>query len=484
MQGRCTPEVLAGAKRIHVMGLCGTAMGTFAGMLKGQGVEVRGSDAGAYPPMSDLLAEWGIDIMLGYRPENLDWNPDLVIVGNVIRRTNPEAEAVRSRGLPYVSFPEAFGERFLATRHPVVLTGTHGKTTTTTLTAWLLEEGGLDPTMLVGGAALNFGASFKLGAGAHVVVEGDEYDTAYFDKVPKFVHYRPQTAVITNIEFDHADIYRDVEHIEGEFARFVDLIGPDGRLLYWAGDERASRVASRAACPVQSYAIGDGDAYWRAVSVSESRSGTTFTLLREGEPVGRLTTPLFGDHNLQNTLAAVGVAMGEGVSLDAIEAALPRFLSVKKRQELKGEVDGIWVMDDFAHHPTAVRATVSAVKRRFEGGRLFCCFEVESNTSRRRIFQADYPSAFDGAHAVLFCKPLEKKDNLPPEERIDLDAVVAAIRKRGALAELIAEVDDIVAWLTPRLEPGDVVLGMSGRHFYGLHAKVLEALRKRSEQNR
>ncbi|MFT7626180.1 MAG: UDP-N-acetylmuramate: L-alanyl-gamma-D-glutamyl-meso-diaminopimelate ligase, partial [Myxococcota bacterium] len=462
LEVRCTPEHLASARRVHVMGVCGTAMGTFAGMLKSRGYEVRGSDTAFYPPMSDLLAEWNIPTMQGYQADNLDWKPDLVVVGNVIRRTNPEAIAMRERGLPHVSFPEAFGTLFLEGRHPVVITGTHGKTSTTALTAFLLREGALDPTLLVGGVPLDFGASFVLGTGDHVVVEGDEYDTAYFDKVPKFVHYRPQTAVITNIEFDHADIYRDIEHIQGEFDGFARLLPAAGRLLYWSGSERATRAAKHAQCKTESY--GAPDAWWRAEDVEETPQHTQFTLWRGPEVVGRATAPLFGPHNIQNAVAALGIAIGLGVPSDRAFEALSRFRNVKKRHEIKGVAAGVTVIDDFAHHPTAVRATVAAVRRRFAEGRLFCCFEIESNTSRRKVFQDEYPPAFEGADAVLFCKPLAKADSLPLELRIDLGEVCRQLEQRDIEAHLIPEVPDMVRWLVDRVRPGDVVLGMSGRH--------------------
>ncbi|MFT5431594.1 MAG: UDP-N-acetylmuramate: L-alanyl-gamma-D-glutamyl-meso-diaminopimelate ligase, partial [Myxococcota bacterium] len=461
---RCSPETLNSARRVHIMGVGGSAMGTFAGMLTAQGIEVRGSDAGCYPPMSDLLAGWGIEVMVGYRAENLDWNPDLVIVGNVIRAVNPEAVAMRDRGIPHVSFPEAFAGKFLEGRHSIVISGTHGKTTTTSLTAWLLEHAELAPGVLVGGVPRNFGTSFRLGEGDHFVVEGDEYDTAYFDKVPKFLHYRPRTAVITNIEFDHADIYPDVDAIEREFVKLVALLPADGRLLYYGGCERATRVAQQAPCPAWSYGVGLGD--WQANNLVVHPGGTRFTV---SSPLGdfEIDCPLFGEHNIQNALAALAIARLEGVSVETLIAGLLAFKNVKKRHEVKGIEDGVTVIDDFAHHPTAVRETVRAVRERYPQGRLWCCFEVESNTSRRRIFQDAYPPAFDGADAVLFCKPHEKADNLPPDERISLTEVSAALEARGIEAHLIEEVADIVDWLASRVAAPDVVLGMSGRHFHG-----------------
>jgi len=457
------------------MGVCGSAMGTFAGMLVERGVEVRGSDAACYPPMSDQLAALGIEVMLGYQAENLDWNPDFVVVGNVIRRTNPEAVSMRERGLPHTSFPKAFSELLLQDSHPIVVTGTHGKTTTTSLTAWLMTAGEHDPGMMVGGIPLNFGCSFLLGSGKFFVIEGDEYDTAYFDKVPKFVHYKPVTGIITNIEFDHADIYPDVDAIETEFTKFAELIPSDGKLIYWAGCERATRVAQRASCPVESYGVGTGD--WQATNISMNESGTRFQLRHKHKTLGWFTSPLHGNFNLQNAIAALAATISNGMDASTAAGGLQKFKGVKKRQEIKGVVSGITVIDDFAHHPTAVKCVVSAMLERFPNARLWCCFEVESNTSRRRIFQDAYPPAFRGAHCVLFCKPLAKADNLPEEERLSLSEVVAQLETQGTQAQVIPEVDDIVRWLVPQLQKGDVVLGISGRHFYGLHDKILAAIR-------
>jgi UDP-N-acetylmuramate: L-alanyl-gamma-D-glutamyl-meso-diaminopimelate ligase len=484
-------DTLRNAKRIHILGIAGTAMGTFAGMLKARGLDVRGSDAAAYPPMSDQLAAQGIPLMLGYAPENLDWGPDFVIVGNVIRQVNPEATAMRERGLPHASFPEAFGHLFLQDRRPIVVTGTHGKTTTTSLIAWLLEHGGKRPGLFVGGVPLNFGRSFRLGDGTPFVVEGDEYDTAYFDKAPKFLHYAPQVGVITNIEFDHADIFANVEVIEGWFERFAKLLPPGGRLVVHGTDARAGRAAASAACPVETYgrgpalrAAGLEAPTWRAEDVSLNGDGATFRLWAGDRDLGVFQSPLPGLHNVDNAVAALAVVLGDGLSADMAREGLGLFKSVKKRQEIKGIVHGITVIDDFAHHPTAVRETVSAISARYvrqPGARLFCCFEVESNTSRRRVFQDDYPPAFAGATAVLFCKPLDKPDNLPEEARLQLPEVVRSLESMGIEAQLIPEVDDIVAWLVPRLRDGDVVLGMSGRHFHGFHDRLLAALQARFE---
>jgi len=381
---------------------------------------------------------------------------------------------MRELALPHGSFPSTFAALYLAPKRPVVVTGTHGKTTTTSLTAWLLESAELSPGLLVGGLPINFGSSFRVGAGPHFVVEGDEYDTAYFDKVPKFLHYKPQVGVITNIEFDHADIYDNVEHIEREFTRFAALVPSSGRLLVWAGSTRALAVAKHAQCTVETYGIGHGD--WSATNVESNHDTTSFDLSHRDTVFGRIKIPLFGEHNIQNTVAAAAVAIGEGVPFSSVVHGAASFRNVAKRHDIKGVERGVTVIDDFAHHPTAVAATVKAVRERFPSGRLFCCFEVESNTSRRRVFQDAYAPAFDGSHAVLFCKPHEKDDGLPESEQLQINELIDAISARGPEARLIPEVDDIVQWLLKRLQPGDVVLGMSGRHFHGLHTRLVAAL--------
>jgi UDP-N-acetylmuramate: L-alanyl-gamma-D-glutamyl-meso-diaminopimelate ligase len=469
-----TLDALLRARRIHIIGVCGTAMGTLSGLMKSRGLEVRGSDRAFYPPMSDLLNRWGIETYSGYKGENLDWGPDFVVVGNVVRRDNPEAIRMRELGIPHGSFPSAFAALYLAPKRPVVVTGTHGKTTTTSLTAWLLESSGLSPGLLVGGLPRNFNSSFRVGDGPHFVVEGDEYDTAYFDKVPKFLHYMPQVGVITNIEFDHADIYTDIEHIEGEFKRFASLVPKNGRLLVWAGSNRALAVSQHAKCEVETYGIGDGD--WCATNLTSTQKATSFDLSHRNDTLGRITIPLFGEHNVQNTVAAAAVALGEGVSFQNVVDGAAAFKNVAKRHEIKGIERGVTVIDDFAHHPTAVAATVAAVRKRFPTSRLFCCFEVESNTSRRRVFQDAYAPAFDGSHAVLFCKPHEKDDGLPESEQLQISELIESINARGPKALLIPEVEEIVSWLLGELRDGDVVLGMSGRHFHGLHDRLVAAL--------
>jgi UDP-N-acetylmuramate: L-alanyl-gamma-D-glutamyl-meso-diaminopimelate ligase len=466
---------LAEVRKIHLMGICGTGMGAFAGMLKSHGYEVRGSDEGAYPPMSLRLAEWGIPIMEGFSGANLDWGPDLVIVGNVIRRVNPEATAMRERGLPHMSFPEALSALFLGARHPVVVTGTHGKTTTTSLLAWLLHHAGLEPSFLIGGIARNFGRSFHLGAGMPFVIEGDEYDTAYFDKGPKFLHYQARTAILTSVEFDHADIYRDLDHVTSAFERFVATIPEDGALLVCGEHALPVRVAKGCRGTVETYGV-DGPYTWVARDARSHGAGYAFVLERDGVALGAVESPMAGRHNAQNAVAALAVGLRLGVPFETLAAGMRTFDGVVKRQEVKGEEAGVLVIDDYAHHPTAVAETIDAIRKRYPDRPLWALFEAESNTSRRRFFQDDYPRALAGADHVVLSKPLKKWDKLSPEEQIDVDRIVADLRAKGVDAHHIAEFDDIVTFVAERARPGDVVLGMSGRNFGGLHDKLLARL--------
>lgn len=473
------PVVLANVRKIHLMAICGTGMGAFAGMLQAHGYEVRGSDEGAYPPMSERLAAWGIPIMEGFAPENLDWGPDLVIVGNVIRRVNPEATAMRERGLPHMSFPEALSALFLGARHPVVVTGTHGKTTTTSLTAWLLDHAGLGPSFLIGGIPANFGRSFHLGAGSPFVIEGDEYDTAYFDKGPKFLHYQPRTAILTSIEYDHADIYRDLDHVISAFDRFVSIVPPDGALLVCGEHQLPVRVARQCRGAVETYGV-DGPYDWVARGARPDGEGWRFVLEHRGEALGEVHSPMAGRHNVQNAVAALAAATRLGVPFETLRAGIAEFRGVVKRQEVKGEVDGVLVIDDYAHHPTAVAETIAAIRARYPDRPLWALFEAESNTSRRRFFQDDYPVALRAADHVVLSKPLKKWDKLTPEEQIDCERIVEDLRAAGVDAHHIPEFEDIVTFVARDARPGDVVLGMSGRNFGGLHGKLLAALTARA----
>ncbi len=461
---------------IHIIGICGTAMGSLAAMLKERGYRVRGSDAMAYPPMSTWLEERDIDIMLGYDESNLDWDPDLVIVGNVCRAEYGDAVATRERGFPHLSFPEALRHFFFEGKKPLVITGTHGKTTTTAMLAWILHEAGQDPSFFVGGVTGNFDSNYRLGDGDHFVIEGDEYDTAYFDKVPKFWHYAPHRATINNVEYDHADIYPDIETIESMFEEFAALIPDDGSLWVNGDDRRAMEVSAPCDSPVKTFGLG-ADNDLRAVEIDYGLT-TSVEVTLDGESLGTFELNAIGEFNVRNMLGAAAVALDEGIDADTIKDAMATFERVQKRQEVIAEIDDILVIDDFAHHPTAVQSTLEALRTTFPDRRLWAIFEAKSNTSRRRVFQDDYPTAFAPADRVVLSRPFDKKDDLSDDERIDIDKMVADIERLGPYADLIPDVDEIVEWLIARLEPGDIVAGLSGSDFDGFHGKLADALRE------
>ncbi len=473
-QPRPFPDLPDPLETIHIIGICGTAMGSLAAMLQRRGYTVRGSDSMAYPPMSEWLAERGIDIILGYDESNLDWDPDLVVVGNVCRAEYGDAVATRERGFPHISFPEALRHFFFDQQRPLVVTGTHGKTTTTSLLAWILHDAGLDPSFFAGGVTGNFESNYRLGEGPHFVIEGDEYDTAYFDKVPKFWHYAPHRAVINNIEFDHADIYDDIGVIEEMFRRFAGLVPEDGSLWVNGDDKRAMAVTDEADAPRRTFGLGASHEL-RAADIDYGRTTDVDVVYRD-EPLGTFEIPAFGEFNVRNLLGATGLALDAGVAPETIAEATPDFERVQQRQEIVGEVDEILVIDDYAHHPTAVQSTLEALAECFPDRRLWAIFEAKSNTSRRKVFQDDYPPAFASADRVVISKPFDKKDDLSEDERIDTDKLVADTERLGPDAERIPEVDAIVEHLVDRLEPGDIVAGLSGSNFDGLHTQLLEAL--------
>jgi UDP-N-acetylmuramate: L-alanyl-gamma-D-glutamyl-meso-diaminopimelate ligase len=466
-------------RRVHLIGICGTGMGSFAGMLKASGLLVTGSDENVYPPMSTQLERWSIEAMSGYRPENLDRaRPDLVIVGNVVRESNPEAAAMRQRGLPHLSFPAALSERFIAPRHGVVVVGTHGKTTTSAMLGALLFQAGRDPSFLVGGVTRDFDSNYRLGAGPHFVVEGDEYDTAYFDKGPKFLHYRPRTAIFTSCELDHADIYRDEAHYESAFERFVELMPADGFLAACASYESVRRIARRARCPVETYAVDSKGADWEARGLTLGADGARFALTRHGADLGEVHLSVGGAHNVENALGVAAAATALGLSPLEIAAGLKAFRGVRRRQEVRGLSGGVTVVDDFAHHPRAVEKTLAAVRGRFPGARLLACFEPRSNTSRRNLHQAAYaaPSTWSGATEVFLMRPAPT-DRVPAAERLDVDEVCRLLTAAGTTASAFAEVSGLVAAVAEAARPGDVVVAMSNGAFGGVWDKLLAALR-------
>jgi UDP-N-acetylmuramate: L-alanyl-gamma-D-glutamyl-meso-diaminopimelate ligase len=461
-------------------------MGSLAGLLKARGVRVTGSDQGRYPPMSTALERWGIPVSEGFRAEHVtDDPPDLVVIGNAVRPDNPEARAAIDEGYAYLSFPDALHELAIAGKHPVVVAGTHGKTTTTALLAWLLAATGRDPSLLVGGYSLDFDGSFREGRGPHFVVEGDEYDTAFFDKTPKFLHYGARTAVVTSVEFDHADIYRDLEHVKQAFRTLVAKMPADGTLVAAVSHAGVRDVVAGAPCRVVGYGIGDAGApAWRARRIEVEAGGTAFEVERPGAPALRVLAPLFGGFNVENALAALATADVLGVPLEEAAPALARFRGVKRRQEVRGEVNGVLVLDDFAHHPTAVAGTVQAVRARYPGRRVVAVFEPRTNTSRRAVFQTDYVGALRGADRVVIAEPpagAVYSATGEVTEFLSVDAVVRELRAAGAPAEVLPGADAIAARLAATCAPGDVVLIMSNGGFGNVWEKLLGALRARRE---
>jgi UDP-N-acetylmuramate: L-alanyl-gamma-D-glutamyl-meso-diaminopimelate ligase len=468
--------LLADAKRIHLIGVCGTAMATLAALLKQRGHDVRGSDQNVYPPMSDFLAAEGIRTLSGYAAEHLTPDIDLVVVGNAISRGNPELEAVLERRVRYCSLPEAIRDFFLWGAAPVVLAGTHGKTTTTSLTGWLLTAGGLDPTVLVGGVALNFGAggsSYRVGAGRHFVIEGDEYDSAFFDKTAKFLKYLPDVAVVNNVEFDHADIYADLDAVRLAFRRLATLVPRNGLLLLGADSPDAAALQRAAASPVETFGLSEG-ATWRALDISHKDGLTHFDVHSHGRAFGRFVSPLLGVHNVRNALAAVAVGARAGLTAGALAEGLRTFRGIKRRLEIVGERRGITVLDDFAHHPTAVHETLAALKTGYPGRKVWAVFEPRSASSCRRVFQDDFARAFGAADEVVIAGVF--RSSLPEAERLSAEQLVSDLERAGRHARHIAAVDDIVQTVAAEAGTGDLVVLMSNGGFGGIHQKLLQAL--------
>jgi UDP-N-acetylmuramate: L-alanyl-gamma-D-glutamyl-meso-diaminopimelate ligase len=459
---------------IHLLGICGTGMAALAGILKEQGHHVTGSDEHVYPPMSTLLEGLGIPIQNGYRPENLVPAPDLVVVGNVIRRDNPEAQAVLAGNLPRLSLPEALNRFLVGDRQSVVVAGTHGKTTTTALIAWLFFALGLDPGFMVGGIAKNFQTNYRVGSGRYVVMEGDEYDTAFFDKRPKFVHFTPRAAVLTSIEFDHADIYPDLGVIIRAFETFLGTIAAGGRVFAWGDAPLVREVCGRNHAPVSFYGLG-GDVAWQATAINPVPGGMNFTVLKEGARWGDFFLPMVGEHNVLNALAALAVLSEVGGEAAPLRNALTGFQGVKKRQEVAGEFDGVLVVEDFAHHPTAVAVTLAAVRQAYPQRRLVAAFEPRTNTSRRKIFQEPYTRAFKDADLILVREPPDLW-KVAPEEQFSSRELVADLATAGKEARYFPDTDALLEGLLCALRPGDVVLVMSNGDFNHLVPRLCEAL--------
>jgi UDP-N-acetylmuramate: L-alanyl-gamma-D-glutamyl-meso-diaminopimelate ligase len=469
----------------HLIGIGGTAMASLAGLLKAAGHRVTGSDENVYPPMSTSLDAMGVSYSNGYRPENLDSRPDVVIVGNAISRGNPELEEVLIRKLRYTSAAATIKEEFVWGHHSLAVAGTHGKTTTTSLLAWALESAGLNPSFLIGGVAENFGTSYRLTDSKYFVIEADEYDTAYFDKGPKMWHYLPDTAIVNNIEFDHADIYRDEEAYKFAFARFINLIPKNGTLVAGWDSPIVRELAPKSFAPVESFAYGDpavppsGQGHWHARDVEFSERGTSFRAFRSNEEWGKIETPLAGAFNVRNVLAVIAAGEAIKADRDGIRKGLKTFASVKRRMEVKGEVRGVAVIDDFAHHPTAVRETIDAIRQKYAGRRIVAVFEPRSYTAQRREFQNDYVKAFAGADEVILAA-LFHPERYDKNTAIDLAKMVRDLSTAGKVAKNLKDADAIVQDLAPRLKPRDVVLVMSNGGFGGIHQKLLDALGSRA----
>ena len=467
---------MAERRTIHLIGVCGTAMATLAALLKSRGHDVRGSDQNVYPPMSDFLVAQGIPAFAGYEAAHITPDIDLVVVGNAISRGNPELETVLDRKLRYCSLPEAIREHFLWGSRSIVLAGTHGKTTTTSLTGWLLTHGGLDPTVLVGGIALNFGdggSSYRVGGGRDFVIEGDEYDSAFFDKTAKFLKYLPDVAVINNIEFDHADIYADLDDVLLAFRRLVNLVPRSGLLLLGADSPHAAALASKAVSPVETFGLA-ADAAWRARDVVHRDGRTFFDVVRKGEAFGYFESPLLGVHNVRNALAAIAAGSYAGIPAGALAEGLRRFRGIKRRLEEVGVADGVTILDDFAHHPTAVQETLAALRTGYPSRRIWAVFEPRSASSCRRVFQQDFARAFGAADEVVVSAVF--RSTLPEGERLSAEQLVDDLRKAGGRARYIPEVDDIIRAIVAEHRDGDVVVLMSNGAFGGIHRRLLAAL--------
>ena len=464
----------------HLIGVCGTAMASLAGMLQARGHHVTGSDMNVYPPMSTMLQDLGITVLHGYKREHLTPSPDCVIVGNAIPRGNPEVEETLGRKLLYRSQAEVVKEEFIRGRHSLAVAGTHGKTTTTSIAAWVMDQGGLDPSFLIGGVAQNFGASFRVTSSDYFIIEADEYDTAYFDKGPKFMHYLPELAIVNNIEFDHADIYADLEAVKLAFRRFMNLVPENGRLIAGWDSPNVRKVVEsfgqKLFTRVETFGAGN-DAKWQVRNADFSGSLSRFEVFCADELWGEFETPLLGEFNLLNCLAVIVAADAWEVTKEKIQRALATFQNVKRRAEVRGEERGVLVIDDFAHHPTAVRETLRALRARYKDRRLIAVFEPRSWSSRLAVFQEDYANAFAAADYVVIASVFDSEKVTEKGRALNTRELIEAISQQDKPAFALPDADQIVGHVVPVLRPGDVVAIMSNGGFGGIHEKILTALR-------
>jgi UDP-N-acetylmuramate: L-alanyl-gamma-D-glutamyl-meso-diaminopimelate ligase len=451
-------------------------MASLAGLLKQRGFKVTGSDAAAYPPMSDFLASMAIPVTQPYAEANLKPRPDWVVVGNAISRGNVELEHVLDERILLRSLPETLSDLFLRTREPIVVAGTHGKTTTTSMLAWIFQTAGKEPSFLVGGIAENFGSSFALRQGKHFILEGDEYDTAFFDKGPKFLHYFPQAMILTSVEFDHADIYPDLQSVKTAFKRLVNLVPRRGKIIAYDADENADECLGRAFSPVERYGMKAGS-HWQLTNLQFAPGRTTWSVLREDTRWADFEFALAGEYNVLNATAAAAMAAHYGIEPPAIAGALKSFKSVKRRLEVKAEIDGITIIDDFAHHPTAIAATLKALRTRYPGARLWAIFEPRSNTLRRKVLQKDLVGSLAHADQVVIAS-IFNPAAVPENERLATSAVVNALKRNGRRARELADAEAIVEAVVPELESGDVVAILSNGGFGGIYEKLPRRLQE------
>jgi UDP-N-acetylmuramate: L-alanyl-gamma-D-glutamyl-meso-diaminopimelate ligase len=470
-------------KHIHLIGICGTAMASLAGMLKERGFHVTGSDAAAYPPMSDFLRDMKIPVAQPFDAKNLEPRPDLVVIGNAISRGNVELEQVLDQRLDFCSLPQLLHDEFLRGKEVIVVAGTHGKTTTTSMLSWIFRSAGLDPSFLIGGIAENFGSSFHLGEGKHFILEGDEYDTAFFDKGSKFLHYFPDAVILTSVEFDHADIYKDLDAVETAFKRLVNLVPRRGRIVAFdgvAGNASESpsleRCLAKPFCPVARYGVGPR-AGWRITDLRLNSGNTCWTVLRDGKPWSEFEFALAGEYNVWNATAATAIASSCGIPREGIATALKTFKSVKRRLEVKAQVNGITIIDDFAHHPTAIAETLKALRARYPGARLWAILEPRSNTLRRRVLQDDLARSLAMADEVVVAAVF-RSEAVPENERLELPALAAEIQRNGRRVRLLPDADSIVKTVAPEMRSGDVVAILSNGGFGAIYEKLPARLRE------
>ncbi len=468
-------HILPRHAHIHLMGICGVGMSSLAGMLKEKGYTITGSDQNIYPPISTFLERLSIPVKKGYSPSNLHPLPDLVIVGNVITRNNPESEELLHLGIPHLSMPQALKKFAMDTKKSIVIAGTHGKTTVSALTAWILENAGMNPSFMIGGIAKNFNSNFKLSNGSYFIIEGDEYDTAFFDKRPKFLHYNPYITVITSIEFDHADIYKGIEEIKDSFRCLMEMIPDQGLLCVNCDDPLIIDEIKKARCPSLTYAI-KREADITIGDITVNGGMTRLTILKGKKEYLSVTTDLYGDHSIYNILAAISIASHLKIKGEIIAKAIATFKGVERRLELIGNYKDILVIDDFAHHPTAVRETIKAVKGHYKNRRLVAVFEPRSNSSRRNIFQKSYAASFTGADLVILPEP-PMMEKIPLNERFSSPKLTANLRERGIEARYFPNNDDLLEGLLALIKSGDVILVMSNGSFDNIPERLAERLK-------